>query len=242
MATRPSWSWPRIGSRTIAAKTPVRLALLPGLDGTGLLFEPLISVLPPELDPLVVQYPRHSAGSITDHVDAATAALSAGKRWLLLAESFSGPVAARMITENRELDIAGVVFCASFLSPPRRSLLALARRAPLQAIFGMPLPDWVLRTFCLGAQADRSTIALARRALSCAGPQALAARLRMLSGLPAFRDCITVPALYIRGPAIGLSGPRACMMSRAIAARSTLSKLGDRISSCKLVRIPAPRP
>lgn len=176
----------------------MRLALLPGLDGTGLLFEPLISALPPVLNPLVVQYPRNSANSITEHVDAATAALSGGGRWLLVAESFSGPVAARMITERPELDIAGVVFCASFLTPPKRPLLALARRAPLQAAFGIPLPDWVFRTVCLGSRADRSTIALLRQALSCAGPEALAERLRMLSGLPAYREHIDIPALYVR--------------------------------------------
>ena len=185
----------------------MRLALLPGLDGTGLLFEPLISALPPELDPFVVQYPRNRTNLITDHVDVAAAALSGGGTWLLVAESFSGPIAARMITERPELDIAGVVFCASFLTPPKRPLLALARRAPLQAAFGIPLPDWVFRTVCLGSGADRSTIALLRQALSCAGSDALAARLRMLSWLPAYHEHIAIPALYIRATKDRLVGP-----------------------------------
>ncbi len=184
----------------------MRLALLPGLDGTGLLFEPLISALPQGLQPLVVEYPQSCAGSFTDHVDTATAALSGGKRWLLLAESFSGPIAARVVIENPDLKIAGVVFCASFLTPPRRPLLALAKRSPLQAAFSH-VPDWALRTFCLGNRADRSTIDLVRLALSRAGPKALAARLRMLSAMPAFDGHIAVPTLYLRAMNDRLVGP-----------------------------------
>ena len=31
--------------------------LLPGFDGTGILFAPLLRVLPPEIEPVVVAYP-----------------------------------------------------------------------------------------------------------------------------------------------------------------------------------------
>jgi len=35
----------------------MRLLLLPGMDGTGLLFEPLVKALPPSLTAHVVAYP-----------------------------------------------------------------------------------------------------------------------------------------------------------------------------------------
>ena len=34
------------------------IVLLPGLDGTGLLFKPFVQLLPPELDVRILHYPR----------------------------------------------------------------------------------------------------------------------------------------------------------------------------------------
>jgi surfactin synthase thioesterase subunit len=38
-----------------------RLVLLPGMDGTDLLFEPLLDALPAEWEPTVVRYPPDEA-------------------------------------------------------------------------------------------------------------------------------------------------------------------------------------
>ena len=35
----------------------IRLVLLPGMDGTGILFEPLLEILPSDLHAKVVSYP-----------------------------------------------------------------------------------------------------------------------------------------------------------------------------------------
>ena len=75
----------------------MRLAMLPGLDGTGLLFDPLLAELPVALDPVVVRYPGDPEASLADLVDTAAESLSGGERWILVAESFSGPIAARLI-------------------------------------------------------------------------------------------------------------------------------------------------
>ena len=119
----------------------MRLALLPGLDGTGLLFGPLVASLSRERPPLIVQYPRSCVESLSDYVDLAADALSTGDRWLVLAESFSGPVAARLLADRPDLKISGVIFAASFLSPPRRLLLTLLKLLPLRSILGMQPPD-----------------------------------------------------------------------------------------------------
>lgn len=37
----------------------MNLILLPGMDGTGLLFEPLLEALPGWLEPKVIAYPGH---------------------------------------------------------------------------------------------------------------------------------------------------------------------------------------
>ena len=47
------------------------LVLLPGLDGTGMIFEPLLTHLPEEIDAQVVRYPVDRPMSFQEHVDFA---------------------------------------------------------------------------------------------------------------------------------------------------------------------------
>lgn len=77
--------------------------LLPGLDGTGVLFEPFIKALGPEIRTLVVRYSRQAAR--TDEYmaceDIARAALPAEEPYVLLGESFSGPIALSIAASSR---------------------------------------------------------------------------------------------------------------------------------------------
>lgn len=176
----------------------MRLALLPGLDGTGILFDPLVRCLRDDPPPLIVRYPPTCAGAISDYVDVVGDALSTDDRWLLLAESFSGPIAARLLTERPELKITGVVFAASFLSPPRPLAMTLLKHLPLGAILGLRSPTWLIKALCLGPSADGAAIGLLRDALTAAGPDTLAARLRLLANLPRPGPSPSLPCLYIR--------------------------------------------
>ena len=188
----------------------MRLALLPGLGGTGRLFAPLLNRLPPSLDPLVIRYPTADANSLDRHIEVAAQALSSDGPWLLLAESFSGPIAARLATGRSDLNIAGVIFCASFLSSPRPYALALLKHAPLGRLFGIRPPDWFIRAACMGGRADPDLIAELRLALATTGSEALAHRLRLLAGLPPFEQPISQPCLYIR-PRQDRLVPRRCV-------------------------------
>ena len=188
----------------------MRLALLPGLDGTGLLFEPLLAALPGHLAPLVVQYPPESAGSLAAHVDAAAAALSGNDTWIIVAESFSGPVAARL-AQLPDLRVAGIVFCASFITSPRPILLALAGIVPIATLLRIRPPDRVVRSLCLGPKTDQDLVELFRRAIAKSGADPLAARLRVLARLPPLERSIVQPCLYIRPTADRLV-PRSAML------------------------------
>src|SRR5262245_49457412 len=66
--TRPRSSLSRDGRRRDTGQMSCTLVLLPGMDGTGELFAPLIAALDQSLTPLVVRYPdealdyaRHAA-------------------------------------------------------------------------------------------------------------------------------------------------------------------------------------
>lgn len=201
----------------------MRLALLPGLDGTGFPFDPLVACLSGGPPPLIVRYPRSCAGSLSDYVDLAGDALSTGDQWVIVAESFSGPIAARLLAERPDLKINGVVFAASFLSSPRRPLLKLLTCLPLRLVLGMQPPGWAIKAPCLGPGADRDTIAPLPKVLTTAGPDVLAARLRLLADLPASTARITVPCLYIRPTADRLV-PRSSMQEIARLTSNMMSR------------------
>lgn len=64
----------------------VSLVLLPGLDGTGELFEPLIDQLPGTIDPIVISYPTHEpleySALVARVLEKLPSEMASGVRWL----------------------------------------------------------------------------------------------------------------------------------------------------------------
>jgi len=119
---------------------PLTLVLLPGLDGTSILFRPFIQSLPDWIQPRCVEYGSagpHDYAGLLPEVKAASAGLS---NFVLLGWSFSGPLALMTAAESPP-GLRGVVICASFVRAPvlplrwlRRGAVApLARMGPLLA-------------------------------------------------------------------------------------------------------------
>ncbi len=96
---------------TVDANT-IRLVLMPGLDGTGICFGPLIRALPPDVPRTVITYPDDENLSLKDHADFVAARLT-GEDTVLVAESFSGLVAL-MLLHARPASVKGVIFSAAF--------------------------------------------------------------------------------------------------------------------------------
>jgi hypothetical protein len=92
--------------------------MLPGLDGTGLLFRPLVAAMP-DTGTKVVSYPNDKALSLDEHARWAIRNLPGGKA-VLVAESFSGLVALRVLQEARSCGTRRRFSCASFASAPMR--------------------------------------------------------------------------------------------------------------------------
>ncbi|HPG62497.1 MAG TPA: alpha/beta hydrolase, partial [Casimicrobium sp.] len=78
----------------------MKLILLPGMDGTGRLFERLLAVQPSEISPLVISYesaPAQDYDSLCTFVsELLPSLLQAREPFVLLGESFSGPIAVRV--------------------------------------------------------------------------------------------------------------------------------------------------
>jgi len=92
------------------------LILLPGLDGTGELFAPFIEALG-GFTTEVVSYPPDRAMSYAEHETFARAKLPSDEDYVLLAESFSGPVGIAIATAT-PARLKGLILCATFASNP----------------------------------------------------------------------------------------------------------------------------
>jgi pimeloyl-[acyl-carrier protein] methyl ester esterase len=93
------------------------LVLLPGLDGSGVLFRPLIHHLLPELQRIVVVFPPDQLFGYEELIPLVLAALPLNEPFVLLGESFSGPLAL-MAAATRPPNLKGVILCASFVRNP----------------------------------------------------------------------------------------------------------------------------
>ncbi|MGD2172774.1 MAG: alpha/beta hydrolase [Gammaproteobacteria bacterium] len=102
---------------------------MPGLDGTGKLFTPLIPWLDAHFELLVVTYP--DLNSFQEYIDCAQNQLPVEPGFSLLAESFSGPVAMALMA-HRPAQIGPSVLCATFARSPLVNLTAMANHVPEQ--------------------------------------------------------------------------------------------------------------
>ena len=96
-------------------ESPCDIVLLPGLDGTSVLFRPLLEHL--TLAPVLVDYPQTTPSSYGDLLPVVLSALPSQRKYILLGWSFSGPLAL-MAAAGRPPGLLGVVLCASFIEKP----------------------------------------------------------------------------------------------------------------------------
>jgi len=137
------------------APSNLLLVLLPGMDGTGLMFEPFVQAAG-DLETRVVRYPPELT-SYADCTAFARTQLPTDRPFLLLGESFSGPVAIALAAEHPE-GLAGVILCSSFARNPRPEWLWLRPLLRLLPPLQLPLP--LLRRLLLGKGASSALVRL----------------------------------------------------------------------------------
>lgn len=102
----------------------MKLVLLPGLDGTGDLFTRFNSCLPADIEPIIIRYPNTDWGYekllpfVLEH-------LPASEPYVLLGESFSGPLAISIASQKPPNLIALILVC-TFARNPQPIAIGLA--------------------------------------------------------------------------------------------------------------------
>ena len=153
------------------------LVLLPGLDGTGKLFSGFVRALGPDIDAQIVSYPVDQPLGYAELETLVRAALPADRRFVVLGESFSGPVAIQ-IGANPPAGLAGIILCGTFAKNPY-PLFGWAQ--PLAAWFPVKsLPRWLRAPLMWGSLAAERAPAQLNRAMAAVSADVIRHRIAAL--------------------------------------------------------------
>jgi pimeloyl-[acyl-carrier protein] methyl ester esterase len=176
----------------------IALIVLPGLDGTAtLLSEFKSAALALFSSVTLVSYPLDKALNYAELESIARSALPKNTPFVLLGESFSGPIALS-IAANHPQGLVGLVLCATFAKNPvawLKPFASLSRFMPVRTV-----PVSILSWFLLGSWATPQLKAALRAALYSVAPSVLRARAAksLRVDMTACLCNITIPVLYLR--------------------------------------------
>jgi pimeloyl-ACP methyl ester carboxylesterase len=175
----------------------VALVLLPGMDGTASLFSEFSTALGAEFEVIPVSYPSDVPLGYRELEQVARAALPEDKPFVLLGESFSGPIAIA-IAASSPPGLLGLVLCCSFARNPLPLVATL--RSFIKLLPVRVVPPSLLGFFLLGRFSSPSLAARFRQALSGVTPQALKARALAVLSVDVSQELreVSVPVLYLR--------------------------------------------
>lgn len=169
----------------------MRLVMLPGLNGSDRLFEPLL----PCLDGLHIEccnLPEQGQQTYAALAEALLPKLGSSP-YILLGESFSGPL-AYAIAQRHPPGLCGVIFAASFLQQPH-PLLALTPYLPLPRNLLRTRP--LLQLFCVNGQASPELFELLSEEIRQLPNELVRQRLLTLNQLQAPKQPLTLPVLHL---------------------------------------------
>jgi pimeloyl-[acyl-carrier protein] methyl ester esterase len=177
---------------------PKHLVLLPGLDGTGELFVDFIAALPESWTATTVAYPSDKFLSYTDLRPLVGAAVPESERFVLVAESFSTPLAVWYAATNPQ-NLVAVIICAGFVRSPVRRWSGTVKALARPWLFRLKPPRTILEYFLLGQDAPPDLLQKLRRALHRVSPDVLSGRVLEVLDCDARHDLgrTTVPLLYL---------------------------------------------
>jgi pimeloyl-[acyl-carrier protein] methyl ester esterase len=197
----------------------VALVILPGMDGAAAPRADFVAALGPEIEPRVVSYPPDSALGYAELEALARASLPTDRPYVLLGESFSGPIAIS-IAASRPPQLIGLILCVTFARNPLPVLGSMPWLLPLIPFRLAPMR--VIRAVLLGRFATAPLSDALRATFEEVSTQTFKARLAAVARgdmRPALAK-VRVPVLYLRATEDRLV-PRRCADDIALLATQT---------------------
>lgn len=175
----------------------ISLVLLPGLDGTGKLFDPLISYLPDWIQTIVVSYPRDKPYGYDELKTIVFKAYPIDKDFVILGESFSGPLAVISASEKLK-GLKGIILCASFVKNPFRlipSWLSIFSISPIYKLW----PATIKLRSKFRKVKHKELVKMALDAIKSVRPNVIAARVKAILEVDVEQELLKsdIPILYL---------------------------------------------
>jgi len=176
-----------------------KLLLLPGMDGTGDLFAGFVEAFPDEFETEIVSYPTDVFLSYSELMPLIHSATPPTEPFVLVAESFSTPLAIQYAATNPP-NLKGLVLCAGFVTSPVRGWLLFFCSLLSPVLIRPSLPMWVVRLLLVGATAPQPLLAAVSTAVSSVKPTVMSARFRAVISCDARVELgrVSVPILYVQ--------------------------------------------
>ena len=176
----------------------LKLVLLPGMDGTGIFFEDFAATIQHDFKPVIVRYPNDPSLGYAELEPIVRAALPQDEPFLILGESFSGPLAISIAADN-PAGLLGLILCVTFARNPHPLLpLVCAILKPLPAL---RIPRFIQQPKLFGRFNSPYLGAKLREVRSRVSQKTLKARLEAVASVDVFEKLrrVSVPTLYLRG-------------------------------------------
>lgn len=200
------------------------LCLLPGLDGTGHLYEPLVRELGDQVSIRVLAYDSQRFDGYAALAQSLSVQLPSDRPFALVAESFAGPLGV-LLAHRRPRMLKALVLAATFVHAPLPAstvLATLMERMPL-----LRPPRWLLRELLMGPDVPGSIErdlegALDRLPLRTLHRRAMAA-LRV--DVRAELSKLEIPLLYLQAGQDRLIGPHAGSKISRLAPHAVMHRI-----------------
>jgi pimeloyl-ACP methyl ester carboxylesterase len=174
------------------------LVVLPGLDGTATLLSDFVEAVRATFDSVItISYPRDQVLDYKQLESLARLSLPSEGPFVLLGESFSGPIALS-IAADPPPNLVGLILSTTFAKNPVSLLRPFACLTPLAPVRTLPMS--VLSWWLLGNWATPKIKNALRAALQSVASPVLRARAAnaLRSDVTECLNKIAVPVLYLR--------------------------------------------
>lgn len=172
---------------------------MPGMDGTGKLFAPLLAELPQWIAASVVSYPPDQRLSYSELCSFVLAAIPPGGSFTLVAESFSGPLAVQFASEHAGR-LRALILCGSFVRNPLPPYLSVAGSLLSPLLLRLPLPELIVRLMLAEMTSSPTLIRLIRDSVAGVSGAVMAHRLQQIieTDVSSLLPDIRQPVLYLK--------------------------------------------
>ena len=184
----------------------MKIVLLPGMDGTGRLYEPFNALLGAKVSLLVLRYPVAQVLGYAELEHWVRARLPQEEPFVLLAESFSGPIGIA-IASQAPAGLRGLILCCSFARNPHPALSVFRHLVSLAPV--NLAPTWFANSLLMGHFATASMRQTLADALSEVQNAVMRERMKAVLAVDVTDQLatVTLPTLYLQARHDRVLGP-----------------------------------